>query len=318
MLQGDLETDYAHGLVLIEQALSLAREIEDHWLAGGTLIARADSFLNRNDLTSAYPFFEQALKEVRTSGDKRQISFGLGELGWIALAQRDAVQAETRFREALTVAQEIRDNVGAWGYHWMIVIAKIGFEDYALAKEMVAETFGFAKIGKSYLGNTFLVSAWIDLAQGNGSRAFELLEEGLTLAKQTTASPVTADLIFWLGEALRRKGDFAQAIIKYAEVLTIYQEENLPDGYCCGYFEGLGMLAIDQEQAERGARLLGVRERLRASTFGIDFLPFMVREREAHIAAALEQLGEDAFNQAWAEGKAMSTEDALKYALEGI
>jgi hypothetical protein len=47
----------------------------------------------------------------------------------------------------------------------------------------------------------------------------------------------------------------------------------------------------------------------------MDFLPFMTREREQHIGTARAQLGEDAFNQAWAEGKAMSTEEAIRYAL---
>lgn len=78
----------------------------------------------------------------------------------------------------------------------------------------------------------------------------------------------------------------------------------------------MGLLAIDQGQAVRGARLLGTREVLRASEYIIDNLPFMVRERESHISAAREQLGEDAFNKACAEGKAMSTEAAIKYALE--
>ena len=76
------------------------------------------------------------------------------------------------------------------------------------------------------------------------------------------------------------------------------------------------MLAIDQGLAEQGARLLCAREKLRRSFFTWDFYPFMARERERYIAKAREKLGEEAFNKAWAEGAAMSTEEAIKYALE--
>ena len=78
------------------------------------------------------------------------------------------------------------------------------------------------------------------------------------------------------------------------------------------------MLAIDLGQASRCARLLGARETLRASEYLMDNIPFMVRERDSHITSAREQLGEEAFNRAWAEGATLSTEEALKYALEKI
>jgi predicted ATPase/DNA-binding XRE family transcriptional regulator len=316
--QGDLETNYAQGLALLEQALTLTREIGDQWWAEGILMSRAGLFLNRNDLASARSIFEHALKESRSSGDKVRISFVLMRLGLVALAQGDVVQAEKLFREALTVAQIIRVNTNIWESHWGIIVTKIFLEDYPAAKEMITEDFRFAEIDKACLGETYLASGWIDLAQGDVSRAIEQMKEGLILAKQTTDQYTTADLTFWMGEALRRKGDFAQAIAGYKDTVAIYQEEKIDDGYCCLCLEGLGMLAIDRGQAVRGARLLGARERLRASGFTRDFFPFMVRERELHIAAAREQLGEDTFCQVWAEGKAMSTEDALKFALMGI
>jgi hypothetical protein len=45
-------------------------------------------------------------------------------------------------------------------------------------------------------------------------------------------------------------------------------------------------------------------------------MPFMVHEREAHLTTARQQLGDEAFNRAWAEGQAMSKEDAIRYARE--
>jgi predicted ATPase/class 3 adenylate cyclase len=316
-MQGNFETDYAQGRVLLDHALILVREIGDHWASGGILNSRAGLFLNQNDLTSAESYFEQALKDARISGDMRRISFGLMGLGQTALGQGDALQAEKWFREALAAAQEIRDNPNIFGSHSFITFSKLYLEDYASAKELIAEDFRLAQIDKAYISQTFLFSAWIDLAQGNLSGAIEQMEEGLLLAKQTTDLYSITTLITGLGDALRRIGDFEQARIKYEEAIAVCQKENIVYGYCV-CFEGWGMLAIDQGQAIKGVHLFGMRERLRASEFVMDFLPFMVREREAHIAAARAQLGEDAFNQAWAEGKAMSTEESVKYALEEI
>jgi hypothetical protein len=95
--------------------------------------------------------------------------------------------------------------------------------------------------------------------------------------------------------------------------LVIYQEESNKSGYCLCLMS-FGMLAIDQGLAEQGARLLGAREKWRASVFAFDFYPFMVRERERYIVKAREQLGEEALKKAWAEGAAMSMEEAIKYA----
>jgi hypothetical protein len=141
------------------------------------------------------------------------------------------------------------------------------------------------------------------------------MEEALVIAKQTNYSWLKVDTVYFLGELSRLKGDFAQAKNRFAEALTINREENWKGGYCT-CLESFGTLAIGQGQAERGARLLGARQTLRAVVFSEDFYPFMVRERQRYMTKAREQLGEEAFNKAWAEGAAMSTEEAVKYALE--
>jgi len=46
-----------------------------------------------------------------------------------------------------------------------------------------------------------------------------------------------------------------------------------------------------------------------------DFYPFMLDERERHIAAARAQLGEEAFQRFWSEGRSMTLEQALDLAL---
>ena len=79
--------------------------------------------------------------------------------------------------------------------------------------------------------------------------------------------------------------------------------------------EQIGILMVEEGQAERGARLLGARETLRRSVYVVDFYPFMVRERERVISTAREQLGNAAYDEAYNKGRAMTLDEAVAYAL---
>lgn len=63
-------------------------------------------------------------------------------------------------------------------------------------------------------------------------------------------------------------------------------------------------------------RLYAARAKIRETVLAEDFYPFLVCEREKLIAEARAELREEAFNAAWAEGRAMSEEQMLSYASE--
>lgn len=79
--------------------------------------------------------------------------------------------------------------------------------------------------------------------------------------------------------------------------------------------QGLGALALSCGQPERAVRLFGARAKLRETVHAEDYYPFMVREREEQMDEARAQLGDEAFNTAWAAGRAMSEDEMLEYAL---
>jgi non-specific serine/threonine protein kinase len=69
-------------------------------------------------------------------------------------------------------------------------------------------------------------------------------------------------------------------------------------------------------QPERAARLIGAAERA-FEAIGVGPQPADVPEYERYIAAVRAQLDESAFEAALAEGRAMTVEQAVAYALEG-
>ncbi len=78
--------------------------------------------------------------------------------------------------------------------------------------------------------------------------------------------------------------------------------------------EGLGKIAIVQNQLERAARLFGVAEALREK-MGTPIPPLQRGDYDAHVQWLREKLG-NAIEIAWSQGQAMTLDEALVYALD--
>ena len=79
---------------------------------------------------------------------------------------------------------------------------------------------------------------------------------------------------------------------------------------------GLGMVSAAGGQPARAARLWGAEEAMREA-FGIKITPLArsTTNYVGHVATARSQLDEASFAEAWSEGHAMTTEEAVEYAL---
>ncbi len=75
----------------------------------------------------------------------------------------------------------------------------------------------------------------------------------------------------------------------------------------------LGVLAVAEGKHERGARLLGAGAAV-DPRFATMLIPDLRVEAAQMTARARSVLGEDAFSAAWAEGQAMTLEEAVEYA----
>ena len=78
--------------------------------------------------------------------------------------------------------------------------------------------------------------------------------------------------------------------------------------------EGMASLAGVMGKATRAAHLWGAAEAAREAT-GIAFSPGELALHEPYLASARSRLGDAAWKEALAEGRAMSLEEAAEYAL---
>jgi hypothetical protein len=117
-----------------------------------------------------------------------------------------------------------------------------------------------------------------------------------------------------LGHVAVLEGDYPAARLRYAESLPLARKSGDKDGVmqCLG---GLGTAAAGLEQGEKGARLLGASDVLRER-----IAAFMQEDAlmayEHGIALTRARLGDEQFERAWQEGRAMTMEQAIAYALE--
>ena len=118
-----------------------------------------------------------------------------------------------------------------------------------------------------------------------------------------------------LAHALRRSGAIDAAEAEYRETIHGWQHSG-NRGAIANQLEAIAFLAVARGSGERAARLLGAAEALRE----VAGSPMTAQERREHDGELLRlraQLEAAALDEHWAEGRAMSSEEAVALARAG-
>ena len=304
------------GLAFLERALALFREMGEHGMVGSVLVQLGTEPANRNDLASARSFMEQALQETRISGDGRRIADALGALGGVALAEGDTVEAAGLFEQRLTLAREMGDKDQATEALIELGRAALFREDYPRAGQLLSQALKLCQDTgtKASIAWTLLEMGKLAWAQDDLQGFEDRLDQALVIGRQLDLNEVKAYALYYLGQAARLRGYGVLAHARFSEALTFFALSERVGYRLC--LEGFGAVGLEQGKAGRAARLYAAGRKFQGWAWGRDNYPFMERERERLITEACSQLGEEAFNAAWAEGEAMSEGEVLAYARE--
>jgi tetratricopeptide (TPR) repeat protein len=201
-------------------------------------------------------------------------------LGLLALNGQDLETARSRLEEALSLYLETGGN-----------------------DQMVASV-------RSHLGTLLLI-------QGDYDRAAETMEEGLALARKLGDRLGINNALYLLAQVAQAKGEHDRAALMFEEGVTLCEE--IGDQANLGYvLEGLAVEAGMRGEAERSTRLFGAAKGLlqavEAPVYDYYEPNRSFYERTKDVVRS--QLDEPAFEEAWAEGRAMIFEQAVEYALE--
>lgn len=281
-------------------------------LLGAGYLAR-----DQGDTTAARSRFEASLSIFRETGDRWGIGSGLRSLG--VLAQSDGSYADARglFEEALALFREIDHGLGVgWTLRNLGILAQIE-GDYVRAEALFQESLPvLQRLGDTNGTGRVLGSLGIlARVQGQFERARSLLEEGLRLVRDAGDRRGESMGLSALAGLALLDGDTPTSLELVRRSLSLGQEMGerlaIARGICLA-----GLLALEQEECERGARLLGA-----ASTMHRDIRGALEVDERAHLDAAVTRagasIGEGAWDAAWSAGQRMSVDQAIQQALAG-
>ena len=244
-------------------------------LRARALHAAASLATRQGDYDRAAELSEQSLVLWEELGDDAGTARSLLSLGTVAAEQGDHERAITLSERAAELYRESGDRRG----HALAVsnLGGIALErgDYARAAALSDEAYGL-----------------FETLEDSEGMAFALVNQGFAAVSQHDH----ARALTLLREALRRLAELG-----FKDII----------GYC---FEGLAAVLAFTGEGESAARLLGAAEALRES-LGVDLAP---AERETHeqtAGAVREAVGEERFSAAWRQGRELSLDEAIAYAL---
>lgn len=130
--------------------------------------------------------------------------------------------------------------------------------------------------------------------------------EGMPLAIELVAARAKV-----LSALLYRQGDYDRAVVLLKKSLTVLRG-SWEKWYISRSVECLATVVSMQGYSYRAARLFGAGEALREA-IGASQVPFYLVDHARGVATARAGLGEEDFAAAWAEGRAMTVEQAVEY-----
>jgi len=320
------QDDLNRSVSLYEESLTIFREVGNEWARSYNLADLALVLQDQGNYGKATQILEEALAIARDLGDQYRVSGSLHGLGRVAQLQGDYERATQMYQEALMLAREVGEPTAiAENLHALGDIASAQ-GDYSQATQQFEAELRIGQEKKIQWIYALALSGlgYVAWAQSDLELASKRLEEALTISREAGAKSIIGVALYYLGRVSQSQRDYALARAHYTESLTIAQELALRDGIASN-LEALATLCVAQSHMEpsplrfedlrRATCLFGVAEALYPPLL----FEMSAAERAGHDqaeAAARTVLGEAAFASAWAEGKAMTREQAIAYALK--
>jgi ATP/maltotriose-dependent transcriptional regulator MalT len=248
-------------------------------------------------------------------GDYHRALF-LGVLGSASGLEGDYEQAMKLAEESLKLSRDANDLGGMANSLLKLGTASLwGSGDLEQARAYyeeglaVSRALGSASILRSCLNSVALTY----LLQRDLERAAALAEEAAALSREAgdrTLLPLPLHVLGWVALL---GGDLERAEALHKESLALSGEMGGSWG-TLAFLEALACTAAAKGESEKAARLIGAAEALREA-MGVGPWAALRALEEPYLAGARSQLKESAWTEACEEGRRMSMEAAIEYAL---
>ena len=308
---------YSEGRRWLEEALAMdgrvSPEVRAMALAGVGSLAE-----DQGELVRAKEACDEGLEllanEAREASEAKLCLLAL--LGWMAWQREEYGQASELFEESLALSREMSDT---W---WLarsladVATASHSMGDFERATELYEDSMHlFREQGdKQFLAYCLNNLALLVCSKGDLGRATKLTEEAVALLRELGARGNVSMGLCNLGWMALLQNDIGRAADFYRESLSLSWDTGL-NPLVQNALEGSACVAGAEGDAERAARLWGAAQSLH-QTKGIPRDTDFLAEADARISAVRTGMGEEAWEEAWHKGRAMSLDEAVSYALE--
>jgi predicted ATPase len=319
---GYRQEDPEQAAALLRESLAIYRVLRDKQGIARALSGLGNVALVRNDFEEATAHYEQSLNLFRGLDDKPGISRSLYLLGNLAWYQGNHRQATTLQEQSLGLARETGNRHDVASRLRALGNVTLWQRDYERTGALYEEGLALARELGDKHGIAALLNSLGEMArfQGKYERAATYYEESLALFRELGGRLQIAMMLHNLAYVVLRQGDGRQAAASFGESLVLYQDLKRKHGVieCLIGLAGVAAATVGGQPAtaERATRLFGAAEALLKAAGG-GLAAADQAERDRYLALAREQLDEAASAAAWAEGRAMTMEQAVAYALEG-
>jgi len=303
------------GRIAIEQALGQAPDAPKGVRATG-LRWQAQLTGRQGDYARAKGPIEESLNLWRELGNKRGIANALGILGDTCLLQAHYAAAQVAYEEGLALFQEIGDKRGIASMLTNLGNVANYTGEYATARRhQEASVAIFQELGDKVglviaLNNLGVVAE----QQGDNFAARRFYEESIATAHELGEKNMVAYALNSLAHVVYLQGDAHEAQRYYRESLVVSQE--IGEKRVIAYsLEGFAKVAARYGNAAQAAHLLGAAEVLRQA-IGAPLSATERSELDQDVTVTRERLDAGNFAVAWKEGRAMTMEQAVEYALK--
>jgi tetratricopeptide (TPR) repeat protein len=270
----------------------------------------------QGEFAAAADFVEQSLVICETLGDQWGIAVAMNARAIIARDRQDYAAAQNHFEESLARWRALGDRVAVARCLHNVANCERGRRSYARARAVLEEAGRiFAELGDDS-GAAWSLNQQGDIAleEGNAAAARQLYQDALFSFRAARDNWGIARSVTDLAQIACQERDYATAAAAFREALELFAKLGHKRGIARA-LEGFTCSAQAQGDPARALALAGAAAHLRVRIGA----PLMAADRsklDENLREARASLNDAESRAAYAQGWAMTLDNAIQYAFE--
>lgn len=267
------------------------------------------------DYDAARSHFEACLMEAQEAGEWTALGNARAGLGLLALAEGDHIAARAYYEASLGVRRMLGDRWDIGNALINLGLMTIFERNYAAAQPLIEEGLALKQaVGdRQGVAQSLIALGEVARCQGDYETAEVHYGKSLVLAREVGDQETEAWSLHNQGYVAHQRGELRQAAALFEASLALFRKQGQKVGMV-SCVAGLAAVAGAEKRFDQAAKLFGaVAGQIEAIRARLDLSDSI--EHKRHLATVQAQLDEATFAVAWTEGRAMTLEQAVRYAL---